>query len=326
MTDTAAPTFADQRVFVTGATGFIGSHLVRRLVAEGAQVSVLVRAGSNTVRLADTIEGLIVHEGDLSQAEALRRILRSVSPRYIFHLAAFTTVAREWSHRDPALRVNLEGTMHLTEAMQGLDIASMVNSGSNEEYGSAPPPTAEDAPLDPVSPYSVAKAAATLWCRMLHRTQGAPIVTVRPFLAYGPGQEPVRLIPQAIVAALANRDFPMTGGEQTRDFVHVSDLVDGYLRAASCREAHGEVINLASGQECTVRDLVRRVFDITGSRGAILQGAVPSRPAEMWRCGASIEKARRLLGWAPRIGLEAGLRDTIDWYRAHWPALAADPS
>src|SRR3954447_5231510 len=230
-----------QPVFVTGATGFIGSHLSRKLVRDGARVSVLLRGRSRTARIDDILPRLRVFEGDLDDAASLRHALAAVRPRFVFHLAAYTLVGRDWSHAEVAMRVNLEGTMRLTNALAGLDVACIVNSGTCEEYGDATPPIDEDQLVKPVSPFSVSKAAATLWCQMLHRTTTAPIVTVRPFLCYGPQQDPVRLIPQAILAALAGRDFPMTNGEQTREFTHVGDIVEGYVRAAVTPEAVGQV-------------------------------------------------------------------------------------
>lgn len=143
--------FAQQSVFITGPTGFIGSHLARRLVAEGACVSALLRPSSSTHRIGDILDRLHVFEGDLSDAGALQRILAAAKPRYVFHLAAFTLVDRDWVHAEIAMRVNLEGTMHLTRALSGLNVASMVNSGTCEEYGDAPPPIDEDQPVRPVS-------------------------------------------------------------------------------------------------------------------------------------------------------------------------------
>ncbi len=309
--------FAGQSVFITGATGFIGSHLARRLVSQGARVSALMRPGSSTRRVTDILDRMQVFEGDLSDLGALQRMLATAKPRYLFHLAAYTLVDRDWAHAEIAMRVNLEGTMHLTHALSGMELTCMVNSGTCEEYGDAPPPIDEEQPAQPVSPYSVSKAAATLWCQMLHRTAQMPIVTVRPFLSYGPWQEPVRLIPQAILAAIDGKNLPMTNGEQTREFTHVDDIVDGYLRAAATPEAAGQVINLGSGMEHQVRDVVRTIFVLAQARGQPLLGAVPYRAAEIWRCVSSNAKARRILGWQPRISLEQGLRDTIAWYRNH---------
>jgi UDP-glucose 4-epimerase len=309
---------AGSNVFVTGATGFIGSHLARRLLDIGARVNILIRPGSTAVRIADRLSELTTFEGDLSDVDRLRAMLKTAKPQYVFHLAAYTIVDRDYLQSDSAMRVNLGGTMRLTEALQGIDLKRLINTGTCEEYGDAIPPFDEDTPLKPVSPYSVSKAAATMWCQMIQQTTGAPIVTVRPFLCYGAGQDAGRLVTQAIIAALAGRDFPMTEGEQTRDFKHVTDFVDGYLRAAVAPAAVGEVINLGSGEEHRVRDLVQTIFNMAGARGRPQPGLVPYRQAEVWRSVASITKARRLLGWEPKVRLEDGMRTTIEWYREQW--------
>lgn len=313
-------------VFLTGATGFIGSHLLERLCALGADPAILLRPSADASRIADRLDGVRVYRGDLADADRLRSMLEEARPRYVFHLAAYTQVGREASHAASAMSVNLVGTMNLLAAAQGLPIEAIVNSGTCEEYGDGAPPIDESAALRPVSPYSASKAAATLWCEMMYRSARAPVVTLRPFLCYGPAQEPVRLIPQAILAALAGRDFPMTAGEQTREFTHVSDIVEGYLLAAAVPEAVGEVINLGSGEEHRVRDLVERIYAIAGSGGRPLIGAVPYRAAELWRCVSNPGKAHRLLGWRPRIDLDRGLAQTIEWYRSRGAAASTRPA
>ncbi|MBT8447929.1 MAG: SDR family NAD(P)-dependent oxidoreductase, partial [Gammaproteobacteria bacterium] len=288
------------RVFVTGATGFIGTHLVRRLYAEGAAISILVRPGSSPTALDDLLPSLQLIEGDLTDRAAIEGAVRAARPERVFHLGAFTNVSRDPQVAEEAMRVNLHGTMQLLQALEGGDLKCFVASGSCEEYGAAPAPFHEALAPAPVSPYSVSKAAATLWCLMRHRTAGLPVVVVRPFLVYGPGQDTSRLLPSAIVAALAGQDFPMTGGEQTREFTYVDDIVEGYLRAAAVPEAIGEIFNLGTGIEVPVRDVVEKIYALSGSSGRPLPGALPYRPAEIWRFAAVTDKARRILGWQHR--------------------------
>ena len=304
-----------KRVLVTGATGFIGSHIARRLRDEGAHLGLLVRPGSDLSRLDDLVSSAVLLEGDIVDAAKLEPTVREFDPQFVFHLAAYTQVGREFSHADEALRNNFGGTINLLRTLEGTDISRIVTAGTCEEYGDGKQPLTEESPLLLVSPYSVSKAAATLWAQMVFRTSNLPIVVVRPFLCYGPGQEPCRLIPQAILAALENRDFPMTAGEQTREFTHVSDMVEGFMRASVAEKAVGEVINLGSAEEYPVSEVVQMIFEIAESKARPQLGAVPYRAAEMWRCLSSNEKAKRLLDWSPTISLRDGLVDTISWYR-----------
>lgn len=304
-----------ERVLVTGASGFIGAHLTRALVGYGAQVAVLLRPTASLHKLLPLLEHIQVLRADLCDPQSLLRAVAEIRPRYAFHMAAFTNVSRDRSNDELALAVNLTGTVRLLNALADVNVTRIVNSGSCEEYGDMPPPITEVAAPRPVSPYSVSKAAATMWCEMAYRTRGVPVVTMRPFLSYGPEQEAVRLIPQAILAALQDREFPMTLGEQTREFTYVDDIVDGYLRAALVPGIDGEIFNLSSGEETSVRAAVDLIFRLAGSRGRPLFGALPYRSAELWRSCGDASKARDHLGWRPRTPFAEGIASVIPWYR-----------
>jgi nucleoside-diphosphate-sugar epimerase len=304
-----------QTVLVTGASGFIGAHLTRRLVALGADVHVLLRPGSSVAKFGALAERIRVLRADLCDMAELSASLSAVKPRYVFHMAAYTNVGRGRDHDERAIIVNLLGTIHLLNALADVGVERVVNSGSCEEYGDRDLPVTEAEPLSPVSPYSVSKAAASMWCEMVFRTRGLPVTTIRPFLCYGSEQEAVRLIPQAILAALEDRQFPMTLGEQTREFTHVDDIVEGYIRAAVMPGAEGETFNLSSGEETSVRNAVDLIFKLTSSRGTPVFGALPYRQSELWRSCGDATKAREKLGWKPVIRFEDGIASIIPWYR-----------
>jgi nucleoside-diphosphate-sugar epimerase len=172
----------------------------------------------------------------------------------------------------------------------------------------------ENQMVDPVNAYAASKSAAWLFCNLCHRTYGYPIVTVRPFTVYGPRQSERALIPQVILSALRGEDFEMTGGEQTRDFTYVDDIVEGYIRASISGKAIGQTINLGTGKEHAIKDVVLKVVELMGSTVKPLIGALPYRPGEIWCLYSDSSKARELLGWQPQVGLEDGLRKTIEWY------------
>lgn len=307
--------FTGQRVLITGATGFIGTHVTRALVARGADVTVFLRESAQLEHLQPFLDRVTIQWGDITDQAALARHVQAARPRYAFHLAAHTNVGRDRANDEVALNVNLLGTVRLLDALTDSGVERIVNSGSCEEYGDSSPSVTEDVRPRPVSPYSASKAAATIWCEMLWRTRSVPVVTVRPFLSYGPGQASVRLIPQAIVAALRDQEFPMTRGEQTREFTHVEDLVDGYLRAALAPGIDGQIFNLSSGEETSVQDAVNLIFRIAQSRGRPLFGALPYREAELWRSSGDARAAREQLGWQPRIRFAEGIAAVIAWYR-----------
>ncbi len=316
------------RVLITGATGFIGSHLAERLVAEGAGVTLFVEPGASQANVASILDKVCVHEVDLRDGRMVRRLVQECRPSKVYHLAA---VGVTDPGMDPTLaaQVNVMGTLNLLEALTETGCDCFVNTGTCYEYGHNYPPMREDQMVDPINAYATSKSAAWLFCNMYRRTRGYPIVTVRPFTVYGPRQSPRALIPQTIISALRGaeglaKDFEMTGGEQTRDFTYVDDVVEGYVRASLSEKAIGQTINLGTGEERPIKDVVLKVLELMGNPVRPLIGALPYRPREIWRLYSDSSKARELLGWQPQVGLEDGLRKTIEWYSEKFKSGAFD--
>ncbi|MCJ7444967.1 MAG: SDR family NAD(P)-dependent oxidoreductase [Methanotrichaceae archaeon] len=306
-----------EKVLLTGITGFIGSHLARRLVAEGAIVCGFVKKSSSTRRIKDIEENIQIFRADLRDYEAVYRAVKKIEPQKIFHLAACVDANRSFEFMDEMIKVNVEGTINLLRALNDVDYDCFINTGSSEEYGDNPVPFREDQEANPVSPYSASKACTTLFCRMLHKTMGLPIVTLRPFLIYGPGQDSNMLIPELIKSILRGHAFKMTGGEQTREFNYVDDIVDGFVKASTSQKAIGEVINIGNGQEYKIIDVVEQILELMNSEIKPAIGALPYRPGEAWHFYCDNTKAKEILGWTPRISLRDGLERTINWYNEH---------
>jgi len=302
-------------VLVTGAAGFIGGHLTRRLVAEGTRVSAFVLGASDQHALADVADRVSFYVVDISQANAVHTAMARVRPEIVFHLAAIGT---GWPAitLPLALRVNIEGTRHLIEAACRVGVRRFVHTGTAYEYGEVARYDLQNgAGLDVLAMYAASKAAAHALVQEHARVHGLPAVSLRLFAVYGPGQSVRSLVPGAIHAALEERDFPMTPGGQLRDFVFVGDVVEGYLGAAQAVGVEGATFDLGTGQARTIRDVVLRLFDLAGARSRPLLGALPYRPDEMMRQVADPRPARELLGWQSTTLLEDGLRQTVEWYR-----------
>jgi UDP-glucose 4-epimerase len=301
-------------VLVTGAEGFIGSHLARRLAGEGARVSGLVRPGADLSRL-DGLEGKIdLHPLDIREGEALARLAGDLRPRLVFHLAAVTDPSRSPAGLERCLAVNFSGTLNLLRALENLSCERLVAVDTAEIYGRNPAPFREEMPPDPVSPYSLSKAAATLLCRTWAAAYGFPVTVLRLFLVYGPGQGEERFLPQLIEAGLSGRPLKMTPGEQTREYTYIDDAVEGLLRAAR-RGPPGEVINLGSGEEVSLGDLARMTGEILGREIVINPERLPYRDNEIRRFVGDHGKAAGLLGWRPAVSLPEGLARTVEWHR-----------
>jgi len=303
------------RVLVTGAAGFIGSHLSRELVRRNAEVFLIDKPGISTTRIEDILDKVRVHYVDITDFSSLKNSIREIRPQKIFHLAAYVDVTRDWAIVDKMINVNIKGTLNLLRSLDGVSYDCFVNTGTCEEYGDNPTPFSEDQVPNPVSPYSASKVSTTMFCQMLHKTVNLPIVTVRPLLTYGPGQESQMLIPSLIKNALNGKSFKMTKGEQTRQFSYIDDVVEGFILAGTTPEAIGEVINLGSGAEYRIKDVAKMILNLMGNPIKLEIGALPYRPGETMHFYCSNEKAKKILGWRPNIPLKVGLKRTIDWHK-----------
>ncbi|MHB8682285.1 MAG: NAD-dependent epimerase/dehydratase family protein [Acidimicrobiales bacterium] len=308
---------AGSRALVTGASGFIGSHVVRALLNQGVEVHALTSAVSSVfpIRLVDLQGRFTLHEGSLTDRNALDVLVEAARPTHVFHLGAYTHVGKSWTRVDECIQVNVQGTVNLLQALQGSGYQRFVNLGTSEIYGDIEPPFREDKPVNPVSPYSVSKYAAECMCRVFHEGHGWPIVMLRPFNAYGPAQTADRVIPEIIVRALRGQDLLMTQGRQTREFNYVEDVAEGIIRAGVADGVDGELFNLGCGEDIAIRDLATLILDLMGNPVKAQFGALPDRPTEIWEMRSDSTRARRHLGWEPRHSLAQGLEKTIAWYR-----------
>lgn len=304
--------FKGKRIIVTGANGFIGYHLTKRLIDEGATVNGFIHEKDN--RIKHLKDHCSIHRISLLDINNLKSLVNEIKPKIIFHLAADVNVDRSPSRMSKMMNVNFQGTVNLLDALDGVGYDCFVNTGTCEEYGDNPVPFKEEQCPSPVSPYSVSKASSTMYCSMLAKTRDCPIVTLRPFLTYGPFQLSRMLIPVTIMKALKGEEFKMTKGEQTREFNFVDDIVDGYLKAAITPGARGEVINIGNGKEYTIKEVVTLILDFLGNPITPLIGVLPYREGETWNFYCDNSKARRILNWAPKVDIREGLKKTIDWF------------
>ena len=306
--------FDNQTILVTGGLGFIGSHLVHSLVQDAAEVHVLAKPKSDPWRLGDIAGKVRIHPCDITDRSMVKALVQEIRPKKLFHLASEVDVRRKAELVRSMYRVILDGTLNLLESVQGTDLDCFIHAGTCEEYGNGPAPFQESQRENPVSPYSAAKVAATHLCETVHKSYGVPIVMLRPFLTYGPGQMGWMLVPSMTEACLLGKSFRMMPGEQTRDFIYVQDIVDGFLAAASNPSAIGQIINLSSGKETSIKEMATCILEVTQSKVPLEFGALSYRSNEIMRLVGSGEKARRILGWEPKMDLKEGLRRTVAWY------------
>ena len=306
---------AGKKVLVTGGSGFIASHLCRRLIQEDAIVGIITKYNSiiDNVRLVDIWDRITVIEADLRNLDSLRQIA-NFRPEIVFHLAAYNHVGDSFTHVSEALDCNVKGTANVLESYDGYE--RFIYISTSEVYGHQQTvPFRENMTPRPISPYAVGKYGGELYCRIRQERSDNRMVILRPFNAFGPYQSPRAVIAEIVLACLEGKPVICTEGKQTREFNFVENLVDGFILAAQKDEALGKIINLGCGYEISIRDLIERIHGETGATSELRIGAMPYRPTEIWRMFADSSLARTLLGWEPRVSFDQGLHRTVAWYR-----------
>ena len=303
MTEAGGPALAGARVLVTGASGLIGSHVLRVLGPECDVVAVSRAARPDE----DGVKWLV---GDLAELGAATDIVASVQPEVVIHLAGLVRGDRSLDTVAPTLRANLVASVELLEAATRAGCRRIVLSGSLLEE-----PATGGAESTPPSPYGASRWAASGYARMFHALFDAPVVILRPSFAYGPGQEPTKLIPHVITTLLDGESPELSTGERLLDCVYAEDVARAYVDAATVRGVDGRTIDIGSGVLASVRQIVELIVEAVGpTEGRPLFGTQPVRPLEQ-EVQVATEDAARLLGWRASTSLEKGLQATVAWYR-----------
>ena len=305
------------KALVTGGAGFIGSNLVRALLDRGDDVRVLDNFSTGNRANLDGLDVEIV-EGELRSYERVHNAVRTTE--VVYHLGALGSVPR--SVQDPltSSAVNIEGTLNVLLAARDEGVRRVVYSSSTSVYGTSRQlPTTEESPPDPISPYAVAKLAAERYCISFSRVyEPLEAVVLRYFNVFGERQSPysqyAAVVPRFVTAIAAGRPIEVHGdGEQSRDFTYVGNVVDATIRAGEAGGVNGEIVNIAGGAPASVNRIAETIGEILGK--PVRKRHLPTRPGDIRDSWADLSKAERMLGYHPGVGLEEGLRRTIDFLR-----------
>ncbi len=314
----------NKNVLVTGAGGFIGSHLVERLISDGAKVRAFVRYNSRgdiglLDQLSNEVRGKIdIIGGDICDESAIASAASGVE--VVFHLGALISIPYSYVHPREVAESNFIGTLNVLMACRQNKVTRLVHTSTSEVYGTARyAPIDEMHPLQGQSPYSASKIGADKIVESFYCTYNLPVVTVRPFNTYGPRQSARAVIPTVITQVLAGDQLKLGNLDATRDFTYVEDTVDGFMKAAEVDGVEGQTFNLGTGVEISVGKLAEKVMQITGREVRVVQEAVRLRPdkSEVMRLISDNSLARETLQWTPRFSLDLGLEQTIEWVRSH---------
>lgn len=306
-TDDPRWTLHGRRVLVTGASGFLGSHLVRRLRLMGAELYALSRS-----RREPSEGQLRWLSADLADSRATSELVAAVRPDVIFHFGGYVTATPDMSAVRPTFESLLASTVNLLTAATESGCRRVILPGSMME----PPIAAQQ--VTPMSPYMAAKWAASTYARMFYALYRTPVVIVRSSMTYGPGQPATRLVPHVVTALLRGEAPKLSNGRMEADWTYIDDMTDGLLAAALAPGIEGLTIDLGTGQVTTAREVVELVIDLLGTAIRPVYGALPDRPGERSH-PADTRTARERLAWNATTSLRDGLRRTIDWFKAQAP-------
>lgn len=316
--------WSGKRVLVTGAGGFIGSHLAETLARAGAEVRAFVRynsrgdAGLLRQLPAEIVRDLNIVAGDLRDTAAVARAVAGCE--VVFHLGAIISIPYSYRHPMETAETNFMGTLAVLLACREAGVGRLVHTSTSEVYGTAQfAPMDESHPLQGQSPYSASKIGADKLVESFYRAYNLPAVTVRPFNTYGPRQSARAVIPTIITQALTGDCIRLGSLDTRRDFTYVRDTVSGFLRAAAAPDVEGQEINLGTGADIAIGELAEKIIAMAGRPVEIVTEAERLRPekSEVMRLLSDNGLARRALGWEPAWSLDDGLRETVAWIGEH---------
>lgn len=310
----------NKKVIVTGAGGFIGSHLTERLISLGAEVTAFVKYNSRNdlgqlKKLPkDKIPTINVIAGDLRDQDAVRKAIKNMD--IIFHLGSLIAIPYSYLHPMEVIDTNIIGTTNILIAAKDNNVEKIIHTSTSEVYGTAKyVPIDEKHPLQGQSPYSASKIGADMIATSFYKSYDLPIAIIRPFNTYGTRQSTRAIIPTIITQALTKKVIQIGSLNPTRDFTFISDTIEGFIRVAEEKKSIGEVINIGSGFEISISDLVEKILKLSQSKAKIQIDKKRIRPkySEVDRLWADSTKAQKMLNWQPSIRLDDGLKKTITW-------------
>lgn len=303
-----------KKYLITGASGFVGSVLLRKLTSNRYNIHIILRKESNTWRIGDILSKVKIHYSDLSDVKELTRIIKKIKPDIIFHLATHGA----YSYQEDANKIintNILGTWNLLQACNEINYELFVNTGSSSEYGFKKYAMRETDILKPASYYAVTKCAQTLLCTHIAKQEDRPIVMIRPFSIYGPFEEPRRFIPTLMKNLYFKKEMNLVSPDTARDYIYVDDIIDAFLTINELKKHKGECFNIGTGIQSTIKDVVEAAVKVTGRNTKFNWSKMESRKWDTNNWVADISKAKKLLKWKPKTSLETGLILTWEWFK-----------
>ena len=300
----------NKRLLVVGGTGFIGSHVVRKAIKEGYDVTAISK---NECDLSKKVKGVEYLKIDIANKKELLNELKNKHYEFVINLGGYVDHSDMSKGGIEIINTHYHGVINLINCLNKSKLKMFIQIGSSDEYGSNEAPQKETQREIPISPYSLAKTLVTHYLQMMYRLEKFPVVILRPFLVYGIGQDENRFIPQLIKGCINKISTPVSLGEQLRDFCYIDDIVEVILLTLNSKKACGEVFNIGSGIPVSIKFVVNKILTLIGSGSADF-GAIKYRPFENMSLYADTSKIFKFLGWQAKVDLDKGLIMTIDYF------------
>lgn len=306
--------FKNKKVIITGANGFIGSHIVKRIIEHSSDLSVLVRETSDLWRLEEYKKHINIIHVDLRDGTQVSKCMCQIKPDYVFHMAAYGVDSRQMDYIT-ASETNIIGTINLLKGVSKVGCEKVINTGTSMQYGNKAGPITEDESYVPTNIYGSTKAASVIVAHQIARENRIDIATIIPFGVFGEKEGSHKFIPHVILSALNNRDIDLSPCEQFRDYCYVENIIDGFVMVALNNNIKDEIFNIGSGKVYLLKHYVEIMLKKMRIDKRVMYGAVEYRKNDLWNPLPDIGKISGMLGWKPGISLEEGLDRTIEWYK-----------
>lgn len=302
-----------QTYLVTDGNGFIGSHLVRKLVDQKQKVHLIVEKNPDLWRIHDIYHQITIHEIDLTDFSKISSTVYAIKPNVIFHLASYGGMPYQVD-QTAIFDNNFHGTINLLNACKKVGFDCFINTGSSSEYGIKDHPMSEAESLEPISDFGISKAAATHYCLKEALVNKLPIYTIRPFSVYGDYETASRLMPTVLMNTIQNKTIQLSSPQFVRDFIYIDDIVRMYFALVEQKPTHHTIFNAGTGIQSSIKDVVYNAQSLWPQILKTAWGTVPGRPVEPKHQKASITLAHEVLGWKPQNTLREGLRKSMKWF------------
>lgn len=301
-------------VIVTGGGGFIGANLVIKLLRRNFLVHVISREGGDLWRLSGIKDKIVVHSGALSNSSNLNKLIKKISPFAVFHLVTYGSYPSQ-QNIQKIVDVNIKTTCNLLESLRQASCKHLVVAGSSSEYGKKEKAMSETDILEPNNFYAAVKASQTYFCQAFAKTYNMPLIILRLFNVYGPFEEKGRLVRSVIEAALQAKPVKLATGKEARDFIYVDDVADAFMHATKFDNFKGEIFNIGTGRQLTIKQLAEKVYRLIGKKPDLLLNSYSGRQWDSYCWKADMTKTIKLLQWESKTSLEKGLQETVKWYK-----------